>query len=301
MRGQAVCLVLGLAAGCSHGATTKLRIAYRPNNTALSPIDEDWTITYEYTVPPDKPGAEWNGNEGVFFIWGDTDFDSYGPRSPPTQMHDYIFNQIVPQLVIGNTLAAGNASTHYNPGWITFKDWQIQAQYFWAKRSSADHLQDLDLADLRTRPADPSKRCDPSDNKVCALCGAVIPVKASDVITTKISYDSAAGSMRASIASSGGGGSSTIDIPRPFPNDPSLYKDWADFFEKAQAKSEETEGPGVLHHPDWNVEAGVEDGNTLCSVCGDPGFAINAAGVDKTSHAMSWALSYPQWQGKFAN
>jgi hypothetical protein len=47
---------------------------------------------------------QWDPKEGVFFIWGDTDFDSYGPRNPPTQMHNYIFNQIVPQLVIGDTL-----------------------------------------------------------------------------------------------------------------------------------------------------------------------------------------------------
>lgn len=295
-------LVVLLLAARSHNATTKLRILYHPNTTALSPVDEDWTVTYEYTVPPDKPGAEWNPNEGVFFIWGDTDFDSYGPRSPPTQMHDYIFNQIVPQLVIGDTLAAGNASTKYNPGWTTFKDWQIQAQYFWAKRSAGDRREKFDLADLRTRPADPpSNRCDPTDNKVCALCGAIIPVKAGDVITTKITYNSSAGSMHASIESSGAGGASTIDIPRPFPNDPTLYTDWSDFFKKAQAMSEKTEGKGVMHHPDWNVEAGVEDGNTLCSVCGDPGFAINAAGVDKTSHAMSWSLSYPEWQGQPVN
>ena len=46
-----------LAAPAS-AATTKLRILYRPNNTALSPIDEPWTIEYKFTVPPDKPAAE---------------------------------------------------------------------------------------------------------------------------------------------------------------------------------------------------------------------------------------------------
>lgn len=79
------------------------------------------------------------------------------------------------------------------------------------------------------------------------------------------------------------------------------YKNWGDFFKQAQEMSEETEGPGVLHHPDWNVEAGVEDGNTLCSVCADPGFSIEKAGVDVTSHAMSWQLSYPSWQGEPVN
>ena len=64
-------------------ATTKLRIRYFPSSDAggcaLSPVAEPWRIEYEYTVPPDKPGAEWDPDEGVFFIWGDTDFDSYGP------------------------------------------------------------------------------------------------------------------------------------------------------------------------------------------------------------------------------
>ena len=35
----------------AQAATTKLRIAYRPNTTALSPIDEDWTITYLLRPP----------------------------------------------------------------------------------------------------------------------------------------------------------------------------------------------------------------------------------------------------------
>ena len=107
--------------------------------------------------------------------------------------------------------------------------------------------------------------------------------------------------MHASIESSGGGGPSTIDIPRPFPNDPSLFKDWADFFRQAQAKSQPVVGPGVLHYPDWNTEAGVEDGNTLCSVCRQPGFAVKKAGVDHTSLPQTWAVSYPTWQGHPVN
>ena len=107
--------------------------------------------------------------------------------------------------------------------------------------------------------------------------------------------------MHASIESSGGGGPSTIDIPRPFPNDKSLFKDWADFFRQAQAKSQPVVGPGVLHYPDWNTEAGVEAGNTLCSVCRQPGFAVKKAGVDHTSLPQTWAVSYPTWQGNPVN
>ena len=77
-------------------------------------------------MPPDKPGAEWDPSEGVFFIWGDTDFDSYGPRSPPTQMHDYIFNQIVPQLSLGSGLASSDPVT-FKPKFIQQSQWMIQA------------------------------------------------------------------------------------------------------------------------------------------------------------------------------
>lgn len=93
----AALLLAACGAATASAATTKLRILYRPNTTALSPIDQQWTIEYQYTVPPDKPAAKWDPTEGVFFIWGDTDFDDYGPRHPPTQMHNYIYNQIVPR------------------------------------------------------------------------------------------------------------------------------------------------------------------------------------------------------------
>eukprot|EP01047_Picozoa_sp_COSAG01_P019171 COSAG01_NODE_1058_length_11898_cov_53.877871_7_plen_140_part_00 len=55
---------------------------------------------------------------------------------------------------------------------------------------------------------------------------------------------------------------------RRFSNeDPPIYADWKEFFKAAQAKSGPAAGKGVLHAPDWNIEAGVEDGPTLCSVC----------------------------------
>ena len=34
--------------------------------------------------------------------------------------------RVLTELVIGDTLAAGNASTKYNPGWLTFTYWNIQ-------------------------------------------------------------------------------------------------------------------------------------------------------------------------------
>ena len=101
-----------------------------------------------------------------------------------------------------------------------------QAQYFWAMVPQPNAEPDIagidrSMPGLRSRGSD-DPRCDPEGKKVCALCGDIIPVKANDLITTKISYDGTA-VMHASIESSGGGGASTIEIPRPFPNDPTLY------------------------------------------------------------------------------
>ena len=136
-----------------------------------------------------------------------------------------------------------------------------------------------------------STHCEGNGTIFCALCGDVVPVKPGDLITTVIAYDPSEGAMTASIsattpdngtrdsrsASSSSSPSSlasraartsTITIPRPFPNEPDLYADWAAFFKAAQAKSVGAGvGKGVLHGPDWNIEAGVEDGPTLCSVC----------------------------------
>jgi hypothetical protein len=213
--------------------TKKLRIMYHPAGKALSPIDEPWALTYQYTVPAHKPGKEWDPKAGVFFIWGDTDFDSYGPRNATLRIHDYIFNQIVPQLVIGNTLAANDDK--YNPGWYVFDEWKIQAQYFWERRPKEDggwapyslgRSMPPHGNDLVGAPPRMGTNCEGNGTIFCALCGDVVPVQAGDLITTVISYDGR-GKMDASISATapddggGGGGGvrgvSTISIPRPFP------------------------------------------------------------------------------------
>jgi len=260
--------------------TRKIRILYHPDSHSLSPIDRSWEIRYQYTVPSRTPGAEWDPEHGVFFIWGDTDFDLYGPRNSTFRMHDYVYNQIVPQLVIGNALASNDE--RFNPGWITFGDWHVQAQYFWERLPlvPSDGAAASSFPGPRagawpsvprrlTKPLPASgggaRLCEGNGSIACALCGDVVAVKPSDVITTTISYDGF-GTMTASISAEGGN-ASTITIPRPFPNDPGMYANWKDFFHRAEARSGSYVGRGVLHSPDWNVEAGVEDGKTLCSIC----------------------------------
>mmetsp|Transcript_133819 Transcript_133819/g.416225 ORF Transcript_133819/g.416225 Transcript_133819/m.416225 type:complete len:337 (-) Transcript_133819:15-1025(-) len=283
--------------------TQKIRVLYHPDQHALSPIDAPWQLKYEYTVPMKLPSAEWDPRQGVFFIWGDTDFDLYGPRNATFRMHDYLFNQIVPQLVIGNALASNDDK--YNPGWLVFDDWHIQAQYFWERLPEEALAQALDadqplppshrLAEPPTEPAE--NHCTPANASAaifCALCGDVVKVKAGDLITAIIAYDGQ-GSMSASI-SAAGGTASTIAIPRPFPNDPSLYADWKAFFTEAEAKSAATAGKGVLHSPDWNIEADVEDGKTLCSVCP---LSVEAAEVNVSATKLKWSLGADNGKGKW--
>ena len=56
-------------------------------------------------------GGKWHTLGEVYYIWGDTDFDSYGvhPRAP-WPMSEYLFNQIVPQLSLGSGLASSDPS-----------------------------------------------------------------------------------------------------------------------------------------------------------------------------------------------
>jgi hypothetical protein len=70
----------------------------------LPPANTSWQLAYKYRVPP-LPGGSWNPNQQTFYIWGDVDFDPYGPQSPQWSISGYKYNQIVPQLFIGNVLS----------------------------------------------------------------------------------------------------------------------------------------------------------------------------------------------------
>ena len=239
--GGLLALLTTLVAGEEKPAPTqKLRIRYHPAGKALSPIDEPWALTYEYSVPAKEPAKEWDPKEGVFFIWGDTDFDSYGPRNESLRIHEYVYNQIVPQLVIGKTLAANDDK--YNPGWFIFDDWQIQAQYFWQRLPKAAPLSTDSATTGKSRVWSPSllrqlpsaagsaaaaattaaaaggpkpqmgTNCEGNGTIFCALCGEGVPVKAGDLITTVIAYDGK-GAMSASISATTPG---TLDCMRGY-------------------------------------------------------------------------------------
>lgn len=73
-----------------------------------------------------------------------------------------------------------------------------------------------------------------------AQTGSVVKVNPGDDITETIRYTAGSGTIVASIVDeniSGSSGESSITIARPFPNNPSLFNSWADFFTKAAAAS----------------------------------------------------------------
>jgi hypothetical protein len=90
--------------------------------------------------------------------------------------------------------------------------WQIEAQYYWRNEVTSTSY---------------------------AQAGAIVTVNPGDEIVTTIRFDVANGTMVVSVgdAKAGGTRTSAITISRPFPNDPSLFASWADFFKKAAAES----------------------------------------------------------------
>jgi hypothetical protein len=163
------------------------------------------------------------------------DFDEYG-TSGKYQLSDYRFNQITPQLILGSALDANDAN--YKPSWSQRSTWAIEAHYFWENGKT--------LAPY-------------------AQTGKVIRVNPGDHLITIIRFDAKLGTIVASIADENipGAGLSVITIVRPFPNEPSLFKSWTDFFQKATAASRVSYVNGTTQ---LDVETDYLDQQTMCGL-----------------------------------
>jgi hypothetical protein len=126
------------------------------------------------------------------------------------KLSDYRFNQINRQLILGSALDANDAN--YKPSWSQRSSWAIEAHYFWENGKTSSPY---------------------------AQTGKVIGVNPGDHLITIIRFDPKAGTIVASIEDEDipEAGLSAITIVRPFPNEPSLFKSWTDFFQKATAAS----------------------------------------------------------------
>ena len=194
---------------------------------AFPSAETSWQLTYSFTVLALPCSDSWNPMNQAFYVWGDAVFDQYG-SSGAYPLSNYLYNQIVPQIMVGDVLAGNDAS--YNPSWAQLDGWVMQAQYFWKS----------------------------SDGTAYAQTGEAIPVGVGDQVTTLISYDASMGAITASISS--GSKTSSIVIARPFPNEtPALFSSWRDFFTQAQSRS-----TTLLVRPSVNVESHFVDEATLC-------------------------------------
>src|SRR5437762_5826147 len=132
---------------------------------------------------------------------------------------------------MATTLALPLHGTSATPG--------IQAQYYWYNATTATSY---------------------------AQAGSIINVNPGDEITTTINFNARTGTIVASIADkslSGSVGVSTITIARPFPNDPSLFASWSDFFNRAATASKSSY---VMSTPAADVETDFVDQPTMCGL-----------------------------------
>ncbi len=200
----------------------------------LPPSTQSWIVEYKYLVPPLPTSSTWDYTSQTVYQWGDQDFDIYGANGN-YKLSNYVFNQIVPTLFIGHVLSANDA--YYNPSWNNLSSWAIQSQYYWQQGTTP-----------------------------YAQTGPIVYVNPGDQITTDLNYDSVSGTIVATISDDnipGPSGQSSITILKPFPDEPSLFSSWSDFFNKAEAMSNDQ---FIIGHPVLNVETGYVDQPTVCGL-----------------------------------
>ena len=237
------------------------------------PSAKDWILEYEFIVPPLPSSNTWDYKVGTVYQWGDIDFDEYGRRGK-YKLSDYQYNQIVPELFLGNVLDTSDAA--YAPSWHQRSTWGIEAQYYWKSASTSISY---------------------------AQTGRVVNVNPGDEITTTILYDAKAGTIIASIADeslSGSASVSTITIARPFPNDPALFTSWTDFFQRAVAASQT---PYIMSTLAADVETYYLDQATMCGLLPFTLKKISIPGVSSTASTFAIqpgkGLTCPQPMAKF--
>jgi len=225
---------------------------------------KSWQVEYRFRVPPLPSSPTFDPGRNAFYVGGNVDFDRYGADGHFT-LSDHRYNLVAPQLFIGHVLSGNDAS--FAPSWTQFDTWAIQAQYVWENNGTLH-----------------------------AQTGPVVSVQPGDAIATVITFDSGSGRLSASISAPGG--TSAILIERPFPNQPSLFSSWADFFQQAEALSGL---PFVYMHPGLDVEP-YADTQTLCSILPFTVDLVSIPGIPPTaSYFDIFATSEPSCERPLAS
>lgn len=204
-------------------------VAARPLEVPQLPSsNQGWQIEYKYRVPPLPSSPDWDPGRHTFYVWGDVDFDWYG-NDGPYKLSDYRYNHVVPLLFVGRVLSGNDAN--FSPSWTQVDTWSIQAQYYWQKGTTP-----------------------------YSQTGSIVDVNPGDEITTSIGFDATNGKLTVSVAAAAG--RSSITLERPFPNEPALFANWTDFFQKAEQKSG---GQFIYAHPVVAIQP-FADRQTMCSI-----------------------------------
>ena len=134
------------------------------------------------------------------YIYFNIFFPNYSPPGA-------VYNQFVPQLVLGDALTGSSGPPDFTPLWGNYSTWAFSAQYFFALNASGGEPQ-------------PSLH---------AATGAVFPAAAGEVLWTRMDFDAAALSWRLSMGIVGDAArTSVVDVPKPFMGLLDAAATWAD-------------------------------------------------------------------------
>lgn len=121
------------------------------------------------------------------YIYFNIFFPNYQPQGG-------IYNQFVPQLLLGNALSSSSGPPHYTPSWGNYSTWYFSSQYFFALNTS-------EYPGLSYH----------------AVTGAIFPASAGEVLWTRMDYDTASLSWTLSMGVEGDASrTSVVVVPQPF-------------------------------------------------------------------------------------
>ena len=169
--------------------------AWYPTSTLGQPV----SFSAKFNVPALPSAIRVQDPDFCHYIY----FNIFFPNSEPA---GGVYNQFVPQLVLGDALTGSSGPPNFAPAWGNYSAWFFSAQYFFALNTSA-------------YPA-------PSYH---AATGPVYPVAAGEVLWTRMDFSPAAASWRLSMGVEGDAArTSVVDAPRPFMGLLDPGASWAD-------------------------------------------------------------------------
>ena len=169
--------------------------AWYPTKTAGAPV----RFSAVFNVPALPIDVDVADSDFCHYIYFNIFFPNYKPAGG-------VYNQFVPQLVLGDALTGSSGAPNFTPTWGNYSTWFFSAQYFFALKDEG-------------KP----------DPALHAATGPVFPTSAGEKLWTRMDFDVGALSWRLSMGVVGDESrTSAVDVPKPFMGllDPAAT--WAD-------------------------------------------------------------------------